>query len=110
MKTTTKATPIRWLKLDSRKYKGPKNAPDPMAPPKRAPFLGRDSNLRVVVADEGDGHVTFSFPKGRTVGDRLLHDVRHASQDALRSFLARPGIYTAAELVRVLDQHRDGRR
>ena len=100
-----KATPlVKWLRLDDRKYRGSKNAPDPWRPPpRRGTFLGRDeANMRVVVAEE-DGCCTFGFPKGRAVGERLLYEIQHAPQDALRFLLGRPGTYTASELVKVLD-------
>ena len=101
---------VKWLRLDDRKYRGSKNAPDPWRPPpRRGSFLGRDGNTRVVVGEE-DGCATFLFPKGQAVNQRLMYDLQHASQDTLKFFLARQGVYTLDELVRVLDQHREGRR
>jgi len=74
-----------------------------LRPPSVA-FLGRDSAVRVQVRDEGDGHVTFDCPK--KLSARMLHNIKNASQSALRVFLRRPGTYTVAELDEVLSGRR----
>ena len=100
-----KTSSPNWLKRDSRRYPGPANAPDPLRPPPRGQFLGRDSAVRITVGSEDDGsYVTFHSPK--KLSERTLYSIRNASQSALHVFLRRPGTYMVVELDEVLSGRR----
>jgi hypothetical protein len=91
---------VTWLKLDSRRYTGPKVAPDPLHPSQgRGVFLGRDGSIPVNVSVER-GELVFSSQK--PFSQRLRESIKHMAPDVVRMFQRRPGRYTLVDIQRLL--------